>query len=214
MELSDQEIGMRIKNIRKEKGLTLKQFGKMIDAPFSAVSNWENGRNKPNSERLKKIAEIGDITVEELLYGDFLNFFHSVINDYLKSELKNEDVGELVSDKERLNNVINRTLEQLDDYSISSRNKYMIRMILGFELDDELERGTRTNLNAINYISESLSKAITDNTNYFYLINDGKSKFFAPSLSEKLYKELHQILTNSKEQVDALTERYDNSNKK
>lgn len=71
MESNDQEIGLRIKKIRKEKGLTLKEFGKMVDAPFSAVSNWENGRNKPNNERLRSIAELGSISVEELLYGDF-----------------------------------------------------------------------------------------------------------------------------------------------
>lgn len=88
MELNDQEIGLRIKKIRKEKGLTLKEFGKMVDAPFSAVSNWENGRNKPNNERLKSIAELGGISVDELLYGNRKEIIMNLIDLEIKKQVE------------------------------------------------------------------------------------------------------------------------------
>lgn len=62
-------VGKRIRSKRKEKGLTMVELGSMIDAPQSAISNWEKGDNLPNNERLVKLADIFDITVDELLYG-------------------------------------------------------------------------------------------------------------------------------------------------
>lgn len=60
-------IGQRIKQIRLDKGMTTKEFGKLFGATDSNVSSWERGRTSPNPERLKAIAEIGDMSVEELL---------------------------------------------------------------------------------------------------------------------------------------------------
>ena len=60
-------VGQKIKNIRLEKGMTLEEFGKMFGASKSNVRSWEIGTNLPNPERLKTIAKIADITVEELL---------------------------------------------------------------------------------------------------------------------------------------------------
>lgn len=65
------EVGRRIKAIRQDRGFSQQEFGeKLTNANKSLVSRWENGKNLPNNERLKSIAEIGDMTVEELLYGD------------------------------------------------------------------------------------------------------------------------------------------------
>ena len=78
-ELNNIKIGKRINSIRIEKGDNLREFGERIanilglpkeDAPSdSIVSRWEKGKNRPNNERLKAIADIGDKTVEYLLYG-------------------------------------------------------------------------------------------------------------------------------------------------
>lgn len=59
----------KVKEIRKQLNLTQGEFAKKIGATVPAVSNWENGRNMPNKERLITIATLGDITVEMLIYG-------------------------------------------------------------------------------------------------------------------------------------------------
>lgn len=46
-----------------------KQFSDIIHATVSALSNWENGNNLPNKERLKNIADLAGITVQKLLEG-------------------------------------------------------------------------------------------------------------------------------------------------
>ena len=60
-------LGRKLKNIRLQNGLTQEEFGDRFLGTKSLVSKWESGRNKPNPDRLKKIAEFANITVEELM---------------------------------------------------------------------------------------------------------------------------------------------------
>ena len=74
-------IGNRIKSIRLSLGLTMEEFGKLFDvaALKSNVSGWERGNHLPNANRLKKIAELGDTTVQELLKeGDYINVGYAI----------------------------------------------------------------------------------------------------------------------------------------
>lgn len=63
------KVGKRIQAIRFAKGMDKKQFSDIIHATVSALSNWEAGRNLPNKERLKNIADLAGITVQKLLEG-------------------------------------------------------------------------------------------------------------------------------------------------
>ena len=67
--IDKKQVGQRIKDIRLDKGMNQKQFSEMINATVSTLSNWETGRNLPNKERLKSIAEFAGITVQYLLEG-------------------------------------------------------------------------------------------------------------------------------------------------
>ena len=60
-------LGNRIKEIRIKLNYDQKRFAQEIGATVSALSNWENGRNKPNMEKLSKIANLGNTSVEALL---------------------------------------------------------------------------------------------------------------------------------------------------
>lgn len=72
--LDNVAIGKRIKEIRlnlSDKKTTLENFGKMLDlqADKAVVNKWEKGVNLPNKERLKQIAEIGNVSIEYLYFG-------------------------------------------------------------------------------------------------------------------------------------------------
>ena len=62
-------VGENIKEIRLNLGLTLEEFGKLLEprATKSNVSKWEKDDNKPNDLRIRQIAEIGNVTVNHLL---------------------------------------------------------------------------------------------------------------------------------------------------
>ncbi|HEM6117251.1 helix-turn-helix transcriptional regulator [Streptococcus thoraltensis] len=70
MDINNATVGNRIKSIRLDKGATMEEFGKAFDTSKGTVNNWEKGRNLPNKENLLKIAKMGNMTVEQLLYGE------------------------------------------------------------------------------------------------------------------------------------------------
>lgn len=67
MRRNNSYLGEKIKRIRKDKGLTMEEFGKLLDASKGNVSMWESGKVTPSNERLKSIADLAGISVEELL---------------------------------------------------------------------------------------------------------------------------------------------------
>ena len=83
-------IGNRIRKIRTSLQMDQKQFSEIINTTVSALSNWENGRNKPNMEKLKRIAQLVDISVEELLSGNILRHY---FNEHWTQLIKNEDTA-------------------------------------------------------------------------------------------------------------------------
>lgn len=79
-------VGARIRKIRLEKGMTLEEFGKLMGADKGIVSRWENGTSIPKAERLKTVAKLGDMTVEELLNGSSMSF--NTLKKYLEYDPK------------------------------------------------------------------------------------------------------------------------------
>lgn len=79
-------VGKRIFNIRNSLNLTLEQFGKdkNINAEHSNVSKWERGATLPNHSRLEIIAKIGNITLNELLYGDMEKDIEELYENLIK----------------------------------------------------------------------------------------------------------------------------------
>lgn len=104
MNIDKAEVGKRIFTIRKSLGLTMKEFGELLGDPIasdSIVSRWEKGKSLPNNERLKKIAELGSIEVEELLLGkDNIEIY---IENTITTHIENFPFSE--SEREFLNKI-------------------------------------------------------------------------------------------------------------
>ncbi|TLG79728.1 helix-turn-helix domain-containing protein [Vagococcus zengguangii] len=83
--IDNKEIGKRIKKIRTEfspKKISLEAFGKLLNPPAdkAAVSKWEKGAYLPNKARLEQIAQLGNVTLEYLLYGKQINGYGEKIS--------------------------------------------------------------------------------------------------------------------------------------
>lgn len=65
----DIAVGQRIKNIRASLKMNQKTFSKRIGSTVSALSNWENGRNKPNDIMIREIARLGGVSINYLFSG-------------------------------------------------------------------------------------------------------------------------------------------------
>lgn len=125
------EVGKRIRKIRISLGLSMEEFAKKIDekAKSGTVSNWETGKNLPNNERLKKIADLGNINVEYLLSGNpFDNlpieeqdkYIESQVESYLLAEFKENHYPQLESFLEVPGNFY------VNQYKLNSEDKKLL----------------------------------------------------------------------------------------
>lgn len=58
---------VRIRDYRLRMGLTMKELGAMVGVSESAVGLWENGKRKPNYEKMLQLSEALGCTVSDLL---------------------------------------------------------------------------------------------------------------------------------------------------
>ena len=59
-------IGIRIAELRKQKGVTQEEMANVIGTSAQAISKWECGKNYPDIELLPIIADYFDISVDSL----------------------------------------------------------------------------------------------------------------------------------------------------
>jgi len=185
-------IGNRIRKIRTSLQMDQKQFSEIINTTVSALSNWENGRNKPNMEKLKRIAQLVDISVEELLYGNILRHY---FNEHWTQLIKNEDTAKdyyninqkefeyVQSSKEKVyDNFYNNALEY--GYSDNNNDNFylfalavttLLSKYYTLQINDNHSRATvlKTASKAIEQITLTAGNAIKQTTNVddkmFYL---------------------------------------------
>lgn len=102
MNVNKTKLGERISTIRTKANFNLTEFGKVINASKSSISEWEKGKNIPNKKRLNEIAKVGNISTNQLLYGsidEFLqNNFLEIVNEKI-TKVVFDDVGEVFAFK-------------------------------------------------------------------------------------------------------------------
>ncbi len=62
-------IGNKIYNLRKEKGLSQEDLANILDVSRQAVQKWESGNSKPEIDKLINIANYFSISLDELCTG-------------------------------------------------------------------------------------------------------------------------------------------------
>lgn len=61
------ELGNHIYNLRTTRGLTQRDIAEKLAISDKAISKWENGTSQPSVYNFQKLADVFDITLEELL---------------------------------------------------------------------------------------------------------------------------------------------------
>ena len=57
----------RLKALRKSKGLSMKELGRLFGLSESTISLYESGKRQPDNETILKIADFFDVSVDYLL---------------------------------------------------------------------------------------------------------------------------------------------------
>ncbi|MFP4931957.1 helix-turn-helix domain-containing protein [Staphylococcus coagulans] len=168
------KIGKKINRIRVNMGLSMNEFGKRIDkdSPVKSgvVSNWENGIQLPNKKRLKRIADLGGISVENLLNAQLVSYTD------LEKNIKSKDIEYLI--KENFTHLFQSELSLLNSrYNV---NFHKVLTLIDLLLDEDT-------LN-LEELIEEIYKSISENHFDFYtdtlfvLINEDHN-----NLSVKIY---------------------------
>lgn len=58
-----------LKEIRKNNELTQKEVAVQLNVVESCYANWEQGRTEPNIAMLRKLCNIFNVTIDELING-------------------------------------------------------------------------------------------------------------------------------------------------
>lgn len=56
----------KLKFLRREKNISQKTLAAKLDFNYTTISNYENGRNEPSISTLIRIADILDVSLDEL----------------------------------------------------------------------------------------------------------------------------------------------------
>lgn len=62
-----------LKEIRKRKGLTLRQVADQLSVSVNTVWRWENGTMEPSLDKLRRISSLYDVSTDELLQNPTLS---------------------------------------------------------------------------------------------------------------------------------------------
>ena len=57
----------RIRELRKERNLTMKRLGEAIGVAESTISLYENGKRQPDNDTLQKLADYFNVSVDYIL---------------------------------------------------------------------------------------------------------------------------------------------------
>ncbi|MGJ4063502.1 helix-turn-helix domain-containing protein [Limosilactobacillus mucosae] len=99
-------IAERIKEYRKQRHYTQKELATLINVKPTTVSGWELGRNTPSIEMLKKLADILNVSFDELAGVESNSYSSNVSNKDEKPLTKNQkliaySIDPDISDEER-----------------------------------------------------------------------------------------------------------------
>lgn len=210
MDANNKEVGFRIKSIRQKLGKTTKEFGLLVDgASDSLVSRWERGVNFPNVKRLTLIAKLGEISVNELLYGSFDNF----ARDYIERLTYDDNWAKAfrITDEKR-KEIILKTIEQvfknglakhfydIGEFSAVRKNLFDEMSKTAWRIDSETEF---TNLGALNRISMDVSEMMKNLEEYH---NNG--------VDSDVYTDIESVIEDTHENLISLYEKYKDRLKK
>lgn len=110
-------MGGRLRTARRSVGLTQKQLAEALGVESITVSRWERGVTSPSLPRLRRIAEITETTVSDLVRVPDAATAHAVELAALREELA--ETRELVDRVARTLDQLARSRSGADSPSVS-----------------------------------------------------------------------------------------------
>lgn len=132
-------IGKFIAKLRREKKLTQKQLGEMLNIDSKIISKWERGKYAPDIMVIKDLSKIFAISIEEILEGKRKEG-KNVHTDEAESEFDSTELIKKMKIKYSIITLVNVMFVII-----------IFLMIIAMQKEEQLEVKNITNTNSINY---------------------------------------------------------------
>ena len=116
MEINYALIGKRIRETRKQRGLSAEELAEIADLSTVYISYIENAKRKPSLESLIKISNALEITIDELLYG---NLLYQTDIDLLMADCTSTEKRYIFEVLSAIKNIL-----RINDWHLSSKHNY------------------------------------------------------------------------------------------
>lgn len=168
-------LGEKIKSYRENKNMTQNEIADILGVKSATVSKYESGILEPNIESLKKLAELFEVTIDELLKEDNFNVSEINILEVLREQKNMKLKGNLYHNTQitfayNTNHIEGSKLTEDQTRYIYETNTLLAEKDSITDLDDVLE--TANHFKLVDYMLDIADKKLT----------------------EKMIKEFHKIL--------------------
>ena len=213
-------MGRSIKNIRITNGLTMEELGARLKTSKASVNNWEKGVNLPNKQRLKKIAELGGITVNELLYGDMKNFISSYFDERIsenQEKAKGSFYGSMLNDSEYIQSVKKDFLYKVQFYELNHADTEALNKLIDESIYAVMRGEEYTNEGAFALAKNRLHDTVQQLEEFFHeVIREEGTNRITPNIKNGLdpviLENLKLIFNHAENEVSSAKKSYFNNN--
>lgn len=204
-------LGEKIKQYREEKNMTQVEIAEVLGVKAATISKYESGILEPNIESLKKIAELFDITIDELLKEDYFDISKINILEVLKEQKDMKLKGNLYHNTQvtfayNTNHIEGSKLTEDQTRYIYETNTLISEKDSITDLDDVLE--TANHFKLVDYMLDVADKDLTEDMikEFHKLLKEGTSDsrrdWFNVGEYKKLPNEAGSLKTSSPKNVE------------
>ncbi len=204
-------LGEKIKKYRDEKKMTQMEVAEILGVKPATVSKYEAGTLEPNIESLKKLAELFQISVDELLREDGFDVSKINILEVLREQKNMKLKGNLYHNTQitfayNTNHIEGSKLTEDQTRYIYETNTLLAEKDSITDLDDVLE--TVNHFKLVDYMLDKTDKNITEEMiKEFHEIlkegtSDSRKKWFVVGNYKKLANEVGGLKTTEPKNVE------------
>ena len=85
------DFAKNLKRFRKQKGYSQQKLAKALDYGYTAIANYESGRNEPSFDDLIRLAQILDVTLDVLIGMEFTLEEKELVSIFRKLNAENKN---------------------------------------------------------------------------------------------------------------------------
>ena len=199
-------LGKRIKSYRESKNMTQNKIAEILGVKSATISKYESGLLEPNVDALKKLAELFEISIDELLKDQEEKFDISQINilNVLKEQKEMKLKGNLYHNTQivfayNTNHIEGNKLTEEQTRYIYETNTILFEKETIASVDDILE--TANHFKLVDYMLDNSEEILTENMiKEFHKIlkegtSDSRKEWFKVGEYKQIVNEVGNIKT-------------------